>query len=156
MAKTITPETNAGFFRRLFALAYDALLLLGVLFVYAVVVVILRNVLGDDAMERPSLAVQIPTLLGMWLVCSLYFVWCWMKGGQTLAMKSWRMRLDTASGEPLSWQHCWLRCAIAPLCLAAGGIGLLWVLLHPDRRALHDILTGTRVRLLPKDKNKPG
>ena len=152
MARTITPETNAGLFRRLFALAYDALLLLGVLFVYAIVVVILRNVLGDDAMEQPSRAVQIPTLIGMWLVCSLYFVWCWHKGGQTLAMKSWRMRLETRSGEPLSWQHCWLRCVVAPLCLAAGGIGLVWVLLHPHNLALHDILTGTRVRLLPKEK----
>lgn len=155
MAKTITSETNAGFFRRLFALAYDALLLLGVLFVYAIVVVILRNVLGDDAMERPSLAVQIPTLIGMWLVCSLYFVWCWHKGGQTLAMKSWRMRLESLSGEPLSWQQCWLRCVVAPLCLVAGGIGLLWVLVHPRRLALQDILTGTRVRLLPKEKKGP-
>lgn len=152
MARTITPETNAGLFRRLFALAYDALLLLGVLFVYAIVVVILRNVLGDDAMEQPSRAVQIPTLIGMWLVCSLYFVWCWHKGGQTLAMKSWRMRLETRSGEPLSWRQCWLRCVVAPLCLAAGGIGLVWVLLHPHNLALHDILTGTRVRLLPKEK----
>lgn len=152
MARTITPETNAGLFRRLFALAYDALLLLGVLFVYAIVVVILRNVLGDDAMEQPSRAVQIPTLIGMWLVCSLYFVWCWHKGGQTLAMKSWRMRLETRSGEPLSWRQCWLRCVVAPLCLAAGGIGLVWVLLHPHNLALHDILTGTRVRLLPKER----
>ncbi len=152
MARTITPETNAGLFRRLFALAYDALLLLGVLFVYAIVVVILRNVLGDDAMEQPSRAVQIPTLIGMWLVCSLYFVWCWHKGGQTLAMKSWRMRLETRSGEPLSWRQCWLRCVVAPLCLAAGGIGLVWVLLHPHNLALHDILTDTRVRLLPKEK----
>lgn len=152
MAKPITPDTNAGLLRRVLALAYDALLLLGVLFVYAIVVVILRNLFGDDAMERPGIAVQIPTLIGMWLVCSAYFVWCWHKGGQTLAMKSWRMRLETLSGAPLSWQQCWLRCVVAPLCLAAGGLGLLWVLVHPRNLALQDLLTGTRVRLLPKEK----
>lgn len=154
MAKPITPETNAGLIRRVIALAYDCLLLLGVLFVYAIPVVILRHLLEDDPMQRPPLLAQMLILLGMWLVCSAYFVWCWRKGGQTLAMKSWRMRLQSTAGETLSWKQCWLRCIVAPLCIGAGGIGLLWVLFHPRNMALQDILTGTRIRLLAKPAKK--
>lgn len=154
MARPITPETNAGMVRRLITLVYDTLLLLGVLFVYAIPVVILRHLFEEDPMQRPPLLSQILILLGMWVVCSAYFAWCWHKGGQTLAMKSWRMRLESISGETLSWKQCWLRCVVAPLCIAAGGIGLLWVLFHPRNMALQDILTGTRVRLLPKEKKK--
>jgi len=78
------------------------------------------------------------------LLCAVfaaYFLWCWLRGGQTLAMKAWRIRLDQATPP-----RALLRFALA-LLLVPTGISLLWALLDRERQFLHDRLAGTRLVL---------
>jgi len=35
-------------------------------------------------------------------LAALYFIYCWTHGGQTLAMKTWRLRVVMKDGGPLS------------------------------------------------------
>jgi uncharacterized RDD family membrane protein YckC len=85
------------------------------------------------------------------VIISGYFLWCWTRGGQTLAMKTWRIRVVDAQGKPLSPIHAASRLvfAIAGTCLA--GVGLWWALLDKDKQFLHDRLAHTRLIMLETD-----
>ena len=76
------------------------------------------------------------------LLCAVfaaYFLWCWLRGGQTLAMKAWRIRLIDAS--PIS---ALLRLILAAI-LVPTGISVIWALFDRDKQFLHDRLAGTRL-----------
>jgi uncharacterized RDD family membrane protein YckC len=68
-----------------------------------------------------------------------YFLWCWLRGGQTLAMKAWRVRLVDVTPRKAV-----LRFLLA-VPLVPTGISLLWSLFDRDRQFLHDRLAGTRL-----------
>jgi uncharacterized RDD family membrane protein YckC len=89
----------------------------------------------------------LPQLLAAAII-SAYFVWCWSHGGQTLAMKTWRIRVVDASGQPLTARQALRRYLLACAGIAAGGIGLWWALLDRDGAFLHDRLGDTRLILI--------
>lgn len=79
------------------------------------------------------------------LVMLIYFVVFWKRGGQTLAMKTWRIRLVRLDGGPLSTAQCVIRFSLATLGLLCAGAGFIWALIDADRQFLHDRLCGTRL-----------
>ncbi len=81
----------------------------------------------------------------LFLVIGLYFVGSWRRGGQTLAMKTWKLRLVGADGARISWRQAVLRYVCAWPCLALGGIGILYAPFDRERQFLHDRLAGTRI-----------
>ncbi len=123
-------------------------------------------------------ALYLRTLMQDWLflVIGLYFVWFWTHGGQTLAMKTWRIRLVTTDGEVvktkraigrylLSW--LWVLPGLAAaraleaknwmLVLIPALNVLLWALavyLDPQRQFLHDRIAGTRIVSVPDTSGK--
>ena len=102
----------------------------------------------------------------LFVVFGIYFVWFWSKG-QTLAMKTWNIKLVTASGQPVSQPRamlryvlCWVwllpSLALAALTRMSGAETLIvalgwiaiWAILarfHPQRQFWHDALAGTRL-----------
>jgi uncharacterized RDD family membrane protein YckC len=139
------------------AIVYDSLLLLGVAFAYGVLVTLLRvGVMGRDELDYVNLPMvfHIAVWLLLWLLLAGYYVLCWRKRGQTLGMKSWRLRLEGLDGRPPGPGQCWLRCLLAPLSMAVLGLGYLWSWFDP-RGAWHDRWTKTRVVVLPKPDKKP-
>jgi uncharacterized RDD family membrane protein YckC len=78
-------------------------------------------------------------------VMMLYFVVFWKRGGQTLAMKTWRIRLTRLDGKPLSTAQCIIRFVLAALGVLCAGAGFLWALADPDQQFLHDRLCKTRL-----------
>jgi uncharacterized RDD family membrane protein YckC len=129
---------TAPLLRRLACLFYDALLLLAVLFVAGFVVI---GLLPDVSAGLPRLLFQAYLLV----VAGVYFTWSWRRGGQTLAMKTWRIRLVDPAGTPITRTRAWLRYGLAALGLVTLGIGILWALWDRDRQFLHDHLVGTRL-----------
>lgn len=125
------------FKRRLASLFYDFLLLSAVLFVAGFVVV---GLLPDVHAGLPRLVFQAYLLL----VSGLYFTWFWRRG-QTLAMKTWHIRLVDTSGRAVGFRQAWLRYALAATGLFLFGFGFLWALWDRDRQFLHDRLAGTRL-----------
>ena len=124
--------------RRLVCLFYDALLLEAVLFLASFLVV---GLLPDVRAGLARLVFQAYLLL----VAGVYLTWFWHRGGQTLAMKTWRIRLVGSSGAVGGLGQAWLRYVIAVPGLAAFGFGFLWALWDRDRQFLHDRLAGTRL-----------
>jgi uncharacterized RDD family membrane protein YckC len=102
-----------------------------------------------------------------------YFSWCWRRSGQTLAMKTWRLRLLDANGNLLAWRPIAVRFALVlaaflPLppawiwakhvpamhwvlwpALAWACLPYVWAVLDRDRQFLHDRLIGARITLMP-------
>ncbi len=132
----------AGLRRRLAAMAYDWLLLASVLFAATFVLILLR---GGTAIE-PGTWWYATLLIA---VAFLFYGWCWTHGGQTLGLRAWKLQVITADGEPLSWGDAARRFAVSAILLVPPGLGLLWVLVDPERRGWHDRLSRTRVVRLP-------
>jgi uncharacterized RDD family membrane protein YckC len=76
-------------------------------------------------------------------VAGAYFVWFWTRGGQTVAMKTWRIRLVSAEGGPVGRARAIRRYLFALAGGAALGAGFLWALVDRDRQFLHDRLART-------------
>lgn len=128
-----------GILRRLTAMAYEALLLSAVV---ALTLVFPHLLLGAFAHR-----VATPTLLWahLFVVLLAYCVGFWSHGGQTLAMKTWRIRLLASSGTPVRPTQALLRYLLCWPSLGLCGIGVLWALVDRDRQFLHDRIAGTQL-----------
>ncbi len=102
----------------------------------------------------------------LFVVFGIYFGWFWSRG-QTLAMKTWHIRIVDVQGMPISQARALLRyllswiwflpalAIIAPLQLAAGeslvlilGWVAVWAVLsrfHPRQQFWHDAWAGTQL-----------
>lgn len=75
----------------------------------------------------------------------VYFVWFWLHGGQTLPMKTWKLRIANPDGSPPRPMQALLRYLAAWPSVLLFGIGVLWALVDKDRQFLHDRIAGTRI-----------
>ena len=128
-----------GVRRRLASMAYESLLLLGVL---SVTFMLPHLALGM------GFGIVLPgwvLISHVFIVLGAYFGWYWRHGGQTLAMQTWKLRLSTPSGAQPSPARLALRYVLAWPSIIYLGAGLLWALFDRDRQFLHDRLAGTRV-----------
>jgi len=89
----------------------------------------------------------VPAMIAILLaVFAAYFLWCWLRGGQTLAMKTWRIRLVARKDHGrLSPQAALLRFTYA-LFLVPTLIGIFWAYVDRDSQFLHDRLAGSLFR----------
>jgi uncharacterized RDD family membrane protein YckC len=81
-------------------------------------------------------------LLAVWFG---YLGWCWRRGGMTLGMRAWRVRIEREDGTRPGWGLCLARFLLSLLSAAAAGAGFLWSLFDRQKRCWHDSLTGTRL-----------
>ena len=132
----------AGFVRRLLAIVYDLILLLAVLYVAMGALLLI----SAGAANQPGSPWLSAYLL---LVSFIFYGWFWINGGQTLGLRSWRLRVEEGDGRPLTWGVAMLRFSLGLLTCLPLGVGFLWMLLDRERRTLYDRLSGTRVVLLP-------
>lgn len=148
----------APFWKRLAAWVYDLLgglavfilsLVAGYLLIYFVTLPWLNNgeALSHHLYTNPLWAIYIFACI------QYYYCWCWVKGGQTVGMRTWHLKLCKPSGEHLNWKEAYYRSF-----LSFGGLANLWCLLDSEKRGWHDIVCHSRVVVLPKHygrANKP-
>ncbi len=129
---------DAGLGRRFGALFYDLFVLLGIVFIAALPLPWFDQITGG-------------TVLGLWIkrlyllgVCFAYFGGFWVKGGQTLGMRAWQLRVIRSSGRALGWGDALKR--FTGLCLAVItlGLGFFWMPVD-TRHSNWDKLCRTRV-----------
>ena len=145
--------------RRMACWLYEGMLLFGVVFISA-------YLFGTLSQTRHALDNRHALQAFLFVVFGIYFTWFWAKG-QTLAMKTWNIRVIDANGNPVTQARALLRyvaswawllpplAASAAFHLPAGetvvivlGWVAVWALLsrfHPQRQFWHDALAGTRL-----------
>ena len=96
---------------------------------------------------------QIPVFLRQLIIALtifFFFSWFWIKNGQTLGMQAWRIKLISTNGKNIYLKQASIRLLAA--CVSAGffGLGYLWILLEAKNRSWHDIISKTRLILVPE------
>ncbi len=149
---------------------YEAFLLFSVVFASAWLF---------DTLTESRHALRLRHVRQAWLftVIGAYFVFFWCRSGQTLAMKTWRIRVLSLQGKTLTWRQAVIRYlsawmlflpaivlsfllrftgwqSIGLICLGMV-IWLLATFLGSDRQFLHDRLAGTQLVDAPKDSIPP-
>ena len=154
--------------RRMACWLYEGMLMFGVVFIAG-------YLFGTLSQTRNALDNRNALQAFLFVVFGIYFVWLWAKG-QTLAMKTWEIRVVDRQGLPLTQARALLRyllswlwflpalAAVAPFQLSGpesvviiGGWIAVWALLsrfHPERQFWHDALAGTRLISMPHAKKK--
>ncbi len=134
-------EELSGIRRRLASLIYECLLLLGVLGALFLVPHLALGLVAGVTSPGSALVLHVFLLLGC------YFLWYGRHGGQTLAMQTWNIQLQSVNGLVPTWSQLALRYLLAWPSLLLYGAGLLWAFFDRDRQFLHDRLAGTRIVL---------
>ena len=80
----------------------------------------------------------------------VYFVWCWRKSGQTLAMQTWQLKLSRGHTNLLNWPQALIRYALASLSLGVFGLGFVWAVFDREGLFLHDRLLNNRITFVPR------
>ena len=138
---------TATLLRRLSSLVYESLIVLALLLLGGLAFLLLLHLaVGRDASAGWPLWLFRGWIL---LVLGVYFGWFWTRGGQTLPMRTWRLRLVGTDGTPVSRRQALLRFLLAWPSILIAGAGLAWALVDRDRQFLHDRLAGTRVVHIP-------
>jgi uncharacterized RDD family membrane protein YckC len=118
----------ASLFRRMAALVYDLLLIAALLLVLTFALLPLT---GGEAILTSTHGLIGRLYHALQLLFALgYFGICWTRGGQTLGMKAWRIRLENVDGRPPNWGDAIVRFTIGTCLLFLAVIGI-WQLQTP-------------------------
>ena len=128
----------ASFWRRLMSMLYD-LPVVVVLWMLATAIAMAMGMENRTAGKDPWYTV------GLLLIWFGYLGWSWTRGGMTLGMRAWKLRIETSEGKNPDWSRCLLRFALSGLSWAAAGLGYLWMLIDRDGLTWHDRLSQTRI-----------
>jgi uncharacterized RDD family membrane protein YckC len=145
--------------RRMACWLYEGVLMFGVVWIST-------YLFSTLSQSRHALENRLGLQIFLFIIFGIYFVWFWHKG-QTLAMKTWHLRLVDLQGHAVSqgramWRYVlsWLwfvppLAALAPFKLSGGQIAIIvigWVMVyallsrfHPQRQFLHDALAKTQL-----------
>jgi len=140
--------------RRLLALLYDLFVAVALWFLVAVPFVLVDVALSGDVRHNigPLSLLQWLLWLACWGVTGLYATVSWRRGGQTLGMRPWRLRVVSMAGGAPTRAATWRRYAVATLSLLAAGAGFWWAWFDRDRLTWHDRAGRTRVVRVPKGR----
>jgi uncharacterized RDD family membrane protein YckC len=136
------PDAPAPLLRRLAALAYDALLLLALLFAFTLLVILVR---GGREIDPGTFWFEGSIVVIALVFCAGF----WTRGGQTLGMRAWRIRVVAVDGGPVTWPRAAARFFAGWLAALPAGLGYWWAWIDRERRCWHDRLSGTRVIRVP-------
>ena len=164
MPTTPTPTAHPNLdtpslWRRMACWAYEGILIFGVWFIAG-------YLFGTLSQTRNALDNRHALQGFLFVIFGIYFIWFWAKG-QTLAMKTWNIRVVDVQGHAITQLRAALRYVLSylwllpPLATAAvfnltGGqvaaIAIVWVVVwailsrfHPTGQFWHDALAGTRL-----------
>ncbi len=154
-------QATPGIWRRLASFTYEGVVLFGV-------VMIAGYLFSSLTQQRHALTGRHGLQAFLFVVLGIYFVWFWSRGGQTVAMKAWHIRVVDTQGRKISQLRALVRYLLSWLWFAPALLALWWsglsgasttfgvltigvfayaalARLQPQRQFLHDVLCGTRL-----------
>lgn len=149
MELDVSQAQTPSIFRRLGAMLYDVVLLVGVLMLANAVIVIPYGVITGHQVYDSFLPLLLMRLY-LLAVIATFYVYFWTHGGQTLGMRAWRIRVVADDGASIGMSQAIKRFLWSIVSLAPAGAGLWLSLFNRDGLAFHDSRSNSRIVLLPK------
>lgn len=144
---------RANFFKRMGAYIYDLFAVAAVLMlsgIFAILIVIIGNNMGlinldayKDIADYLSKSTVFAGYLAM--VVAGFYAYFWSKGGQTIGMKAWRLRVQNSDGSNISFTQSLIR-----ISTSAFGLGNILALFQ-NRNAFQDLWAECEVVVLTKE-----
>ena len=136
----------AGFWMRYVALGIDWQVLALPVAVFGIFMAITIPVMAAGRVPRATaLAVALTLALFLLALVVAYGVWMHGKWGQTLGKMALGMKVVRVDGSPLGYGRAFLRWLGSLLSAIILMIGYILAGLRSDKRALHDLIAGSRV-----------
>lgn len=152
MSNTDTQEPSLPpviLLRRIMAIFYDLFLLAAILF--------LATALANAINQGKAIDQNSPYIifLDIYLVSIIffYFGWFWTHGGQTLGMKTWKIKLISNDSQVINWKQALIREITAAISWLFLGLGFFWSLFDQQKRCWHDISSNSTLIDL-RNRNK--
>jgi len=153
--KTIEYSTP-GLPRRFAAMVYDSLLIMAISILYGAIMTSINVAINGtpETGERITWGMfGVVVFIGWIFIIGLFFCYFWHKSGQTLGMKTWRMKI--VNNDDLncpSYPQCIIRFLCAPISLCLLGAGYWLMYTNAEHQTMHDKISNTRTFLLSKEK----
>lgn len=124
-------EQIDNFILRLYCcLFYELLIQIGLWFIVTFFVLLFFNI-------EPN-ALQFI----LWASSGAYFIYSWERGGQTLAMKAWKLKLVSPYGRRWFYLARYLLVTIGAILFF---VSFLWVIFNKKNQYLHDFILGSEI-----------
>ncbi len=132
---------NASFIKRTAALVYDTLVIIAILLLgTAIAMIVVTLIYGSEALSEQQILLENPLLFIWLLFCWFYYYcWCWQKVGQTLGMKTWKIKLVTDDNKKITCSNALIRFSSSLFGLA--NIGLFF----PVKKGWQDLLSHSTI-----------
>ncbi len=138
---------------RVLALVYDLWPALALWMLASLLFTVIFTISGHASRENiaPFSALQWLLWLVCWLLTAAYALLSWRRGGQTLGMRPWRLKVVADDGVSAPGRRAlWIRYAVGSASLLLGGLGFWWAWLDRERLTWHDRASCTRIVRMPK------
>ena len=141
--------------RRFAAMVYDTLLIMAISILYGAMMTGINVAIKGtpETGERVTWGIfGVVVFIGWIFTIGLFFCYFWHKSGQTLGMKTWRMKVVNSTNLNCpAYAQCVIRFLCAPFSLFLLGAGYWWMYTNAERQTLHDKISKTRTLLLTKE-----
>ena len=139
-------QNNIGLLKRLGSVLYDLLLLLAILLIASLPWAVSGIQQGQ--------AGYIVYKIFIYALIPSYYIGFWVYGGQTLGMKTWKIRVVNLNGHAIGWSEALMRLVYVVLSTAVFGLGFIYALFDKQSRTWHDILSKTQLISVSSSANK--
>ena len=78
----------------------------------------------------------------LWASSGVYFIWSWARGGQTLAMRAWKLKLIFANDSLWFYFARYLLATIGAILFL---VSFLWAVFNKKNQYLHDIILRSEI-----------
>ena len=133
-------EINAGLMRRLLALLYDSILIIGIYMSYVILVTYLNGSALESQLE--ILFLQFSFIIFIFL---FYCYFLKFNNGQTLGMQVWKIKLVSSGNEEININKMVLRCALSMIFSLVFLSNFIFIIFNKERKTLGDYFSKTKL-----------
>jgi uncharacterized RDD family membrane protein YckC len=137
MASHVVNPPHPGVRRQIFAFGYELITSITIIFSSGFLVAAL---IGENGAVSSKIITNVVPLVTV----SLYYVVCWRKTGQSLAQKSWGLKVTDKNGELLSMSKSITRVFLSGV-LNLLGVSIIFLIFSKNHQPLQDKILGTLV-----------
>ncbi len=134
-------NTKVSLVRIIASTIYDSLLMLGVWFLVGSIALGIKFLFTQEISSLNPIIGMSLVIFSTWI----YFAMFWIYGGKTLGMSSWKLRIVSENGKPITLFQTVIRFFVNTLTLSLAGIPLFLRRLNKENKSLSDYLSKTKI-----------